>query len=126
MMTVSGGTSAGFAQTDRHPVTCVSWLDAQAYAAGRPRLEQRQPGLLAALEGLVDPLTRGDPTSPLRWTCKSRAKLASGLAQQGWRVSSTIAQLLSLTMGAPYRLQSEAAWDQYRLSEPNPATPRTA
>ena len=46
--------------------------------AGRPRLEQRQPGLLAALEGLVDPLTRGDPTSPLRWTCKSRAKLASG------------------------------------------------
>ena len=35
--------------------------------AGRPRLEQRQPGLLAALEGLVDPLTRGDPTSPLRW-----------------------------------------------------------
>ena len=37
----------------------------------------------------MDPLTRGDPTSPLRWTCKSRAKLASGLAQQGWRVSST-------------------------------------
>ena len=46
--------------------------------AGRPRLEQRQPGLLAALEGLVDPLTRGDPTSPLRWTCKSRAKARLG------------------------------------------------
>ena len=51
--------------------------------AGRPRLEQRQPGLLAALEGLVDPLTRGDPTSPLRWTCKSRAKLARGWHNKG-------------------------------------------
>ena len=46
-------------------------------SAGRPRLEQSQPGLLAALEALVDPLTRGDRTSPLRWTCKSRAKLAA-------------------------------------------------
>ena len=72
--------------------------------AGRPRLEQRQPGLLAALEGLVDPLTRGDPTSPLRWTCKSRAKLASGLAQQGWRVSSTTVGRLLHQLG--YRLQS--------------------
>ena len=72
--------------------------------AGRPRLEQRQPGLLAALEGLVDPLTRGDPTSPLRWTCKSRAKLASGLAQQGWRVSSTTVGRLLYQLG--YRLQS--------------------
>ena len=72
--------------------------------AGRRRLEQRQPGLLAALEGLVDPLTRGDPTSPLRWTCKSRAKLASGLAQQGWRVSSTTVGRLLHQLG--YRLQS--------------------
>ena len=47
--------------------------------AGRPRLEQNRPGLLAALEALVDRLTRGDPTSPLRWTCKSRAKLGSTL-----------------------------------------------
>jgi len=39
--------------------------------AGRPGVEQSQPGLLSALEALVDPLTRGDPTSPLRWTCKS-------------------------------------------------------
>ena len=72
--------------------------------AGRPRLEQRQPGLLAALEGLVDPLTRGDPTSPLRWTCKSRAKLAAALTQQGWRVSSTTVGRLLHQLG--YRLQS--------------------
>ena len=44
-----------------------------AFAGPGPagRIEQTQPGLTAALERLVDPLTRGDPTSPLRWTCKS-------------------------------------------------------
>jgi DDE family transposase len=45
------------------------------------------PRLVAALERLVDPLTRGDPMSPLRWTCKSRAKLASALSKDGWKVS---------------------------------------
>ena len=50
---------------------------------GRPRIQQDQPGIQAALEALVDPLTRGDPTSPLRWTCKSRAKLAAALTEQG-------------------------------------------
>ena len=37
---------------------------------GRPRIQQDQPGIQAALEALVDPLTRGDPTSPLRWTSR--------------------------------------------------------
>ena len=72
--------------------------------AGRPRVEQSQPGLRAALEALVDPLTRGDPTSPLRWTCKSRAKLAAALTRQGWRVSSTTVGRLLHDLG--YRLQS--------------------
>ena len=72
--------------------------------AGRPRLEQSQPGLLAALEALVDPLTRGDPISPLRWTGKSRARLAAALTQQGWRVSSTTVGRMLHQLG--YRLQS--------------------
>ena len=38
----------------------------RAPGAGRPGIEQDQPGIMAALEALVDPLTRGDPTSPLR------------------------------------------------------------
>ena len=54
--------------------------------AGRPRLKQTQPGLEAALEALVEPLTRGDPTSPLRWTCKGRAKLTAALTAEGWQV----------------------------------------
>ena len=76
----------------------------RAPGAGRPGIEQNQPGVLAALEALVEPLTRGDPTSPLRWTCKSRAKLAAALAEQGWRVSSTTVGRLLHRLG--YRLQS--------------------
>ena len=72
--------------------------------AGRPRIQEDQPGILAALEALVDPLTRGDPTSALRWTCKSRAKLAAALTEQGWRVSSTTVGRLLNRLG--YRLQS--------------------
>jgi hypothetical protein len=57
--------------------------------AGRPPLEQTQPGLVEALEHVIDPLTRGDPMSPLRWTCKSKANLAAALTKQGWKVSAT-------------------------------------
>ena len=39
--------------------------------AGRPGIGESQPGVAAALEALVAPLTRGDPISPLRWTCKA-------------------------------------------------------
>jgi hypothetical protein len=72
--------------------------------AGRPRLGAAQPGLEEALERLVDPLTRGDPMSPLRWTCKSRAKLAAALAKAGWQVSSTSVGRMLNKLG--YRLQA--------------------
>ena len=72
--------------------------------AGRPGIEQAQPGIKQAREKLVDPLTRGDPQSPLRWTCKSRAKLTQALVQAGWRVSSTTVGRLLHELG--YRLQS--------------------
>ena len=72
--------------------------------AGRPSLEETQPGVKEALERLVDPLTRGDPMSPLRWTCKSKAKLAAAMAKQGWRISSTKVGHLLHELG--YSLQS--------------------
>jgi hypothetical protein len=72
--------------------------------AGRPDVEQTQPGVTEALDLLVEPLTRGDPMSPLRWTCKSRAKLAAALTAQGWRVSSTTVGHLLHALG--YRLQA--------------------
>ena len=72
--------------------------------AGRPSLQQTQPGLKKALEQLVDPLTRGDPMSPLRWTCKSKAKLAAAMAKQGWKVSATMVGRLLHELG--YSLKS--------------------
>ena len=72
--------------------------------AGRPGIEQAQPGIKEALEQLVDPLSRGDPTSPLRWTCKSKAKLAAALSKSGWTVSATTVGRLLHELG--YSLQS--------------------
>ena len=72
--------------------------------AGRPDIEQAQPGIKEALEQLVDPLSRGDPTSPLRWTCKSKAKLAAALSKSGWTVSATTVGRLLHELG--YSLQS--------------------
>jgi hypothetical protein len=62
---------------------------------GRPLVEDTDPGLVAALDALSDPLTRGDPESPLRWTCKSTRRLADELSQQGHPVSArTVAAVL--------------------------------
>lgn len=62
---------------------------------GRRSREQEQPELLAALESLVEATTRGDPMSPLRWTCKSTRVLAGELQQQGFQIgSSKVGQLL--------------------------------
>ena len=63
--------------------------------AGRKRLTETDPTLLVALEALLEPLTRGDPMSPLRWTCKSTRRLATELTSQGHRVGyRTVAWLL--------------------------------
>ena len=72
--------------------------------AGRPSLEQAQAGIREALEHLVDPLTRGDPESPLRWTTKSKEKLSAALREQGYRMSATRVGLRLRAMG--YSLRS--------------------
>jgi len=53
---------------------------------GRKRARDRQPGLIEALELLVEPTARGDPESALRWTCKSTYNLAAELERQGFQV----------------------------------------
>jgi Rhodopirellula transposase DDE domain len=71
---------------------------------GRRPLSQTTPALLPALEALVEPVTRGDPESPLRWTCKSTRRLAEELTRQGYRVGArTVASLLH---EAGYSLQA--------------------
>ena len=70
---------------------------------GRKPKTVSDPELLAALESLVDPATRGDPQSPLRWTCKSTYTLARELTKQGHPVSArTVGRLLK---EAGYSLQ---------------------
>jgi hypothetical protein len=62
---------------------------------GRVPILEREPGLEEALERLVDPVTRGDPESPLRWTSKSAAKLAGTLREMGHDVvDRTVLRLL--------------------------------
>src|ERR1035437_10119548 len=63
--------------------------------AGRPAATRTDPTLVTAVRALVDPETRGDPESPLRWTTKSTANLADALTAAGHRVSpDTVGRLL--------------------------------
>jgi len=72
--------------------------------AGRKKLVVHDPRLLAALDRLIDPETRGDPESPLRWICKSTRTLAAQLTRQKHPIShAKVAQLLN---DQGYSLQS--------------------
>ncbi len=71
---------------------------------GRKRKTELDPTLASALERLVDPVSRGDPESPLRWTCKSTRLLSKELKRQGYEVSHKLVGDLLYEQG--YRLQS--------------------
>ena len=74
--------------------------------AGRPSAERKDPHVWATLDALVDPVTRGDPMSALRWTTKSTVKLAEALTAAGHRVGpKTVARLLK---DHGYSLQANA------------------
>jgi len=71
---------------------------------GRHPLNANDPTLVRDLEALIEPTTRGDPQSPLRWTCKSTRNLAEALGLQGHRVSYPTVALLLHDLG--YSLQA--------------------
>ena len=73
---------------------------------GRKRIVANDPAVLADLERLVEPVgvSRGDPESPLRWTCKSLRRLAEELAHQGHRLSYPVVADLLRELG--YSLQA--------------------
>jgi hypothetical protein len=62
----------------------------RAPGGGRKPLTAEDPTLVRDLEALVEPTTRGDPMSPLRWTCKSLRRLAAELTARGHPVSRTV------------------------------------
>lgn len=72
--------------------------------AGRKSVIQTDVGLITAVEKLVEPMTRGDPESPLRWTCKSLRTLAGELAANGHPVSYPVVRDLLHELG--YSLQA--------------------
>jgi len=72
--------------------------------AGRKRTVDQDPTLERDLKSLVEPVTRGDPESPLRWTCKSVRQLAAQLNRRGHKTSHRrVAEILH---GMDYRLQA--------------------
>jgi hypothetical protein len=75
---------------------------------GRKKITEKQPGILEDLEKLVEPLSRGDPESPLRWTCKSTYQLRDELMAQGYTISQPqVGKLLELeySLQAPSKTQ---------------------
>jgi hypothetical protein len=81
-----------------------NWTGSRKLGGGRKRLTASQPDIAFALDKIVDPATRGDPESPLRWTCKSTRKLAAELGEQDFQISrQSVAYLLK---ASGYSLQA--------------------
>ena len=97
--------TAGVAELDLDPCRRLAESGrVRRPGGGRRPLTETDPGLAAALEALVEPMTRGDPESPLRWTCKGTRRLAVELSRQGHPVGErTVASLLR---AAGYSLQA--------------------
>src|ERR1700741_5114331 len=76
----------------------------RAKGGGRKKLSDKDATLLRDLDALVEPTARGDPMSPLRWTCKSTPRLAQDLTKRGHEVSQR--SVCDLLAQLDYRLQS--------------------
>ena len=94
----------GIAELDRVDEVTAMVGHVRRPGAGRPTVKERNPGIVAALERLVDPVTRGDPTSALRWTAKSGRTLARELQEQGHVISPQ--KVCDLLRELDYSLQS--------------------
>jgi hypothetical protein len=103
----------GYGLSDRTIRTGLKELDDPAPLAGHRQRRSgggrkphaiTQPGLQAALDGLIEPTSRGSPMNPLRWTIKSTHRLAQALQKQGYEVSATSVRRMLVVMN--YSLQS--------------------
>ncbi len=66
---------------------------------GRKRLKDSHPDIIKELDIMIDPYTRGDPESPLRWTCKSSYNLAEALQRKDYKISQKTVYTLLLEIG---------------------------
>lgn len=93
-------------RTEAQGLEVLTVVRSRRPGGGRKRAEVHDRDLVAALEALIDPVTRGDPMSPLRWTSKSTRTLARALTQDGHRVSDFVVRRLLRELG--YSLQANA------------------
>jgi len=94
--TIRAGIAEIRAMTQGGPAKDMKPGRLRASGGGRKALAETDPTLAQDLESLVDPATRGNPMSPLRWTSKSTGHLAQALRQRGHRVSwKTVARMLA-------------------------------
>lgn len=84
---------------------------------GRKKLRNQNPELITSIEELIDPVTRGDPDSPLRWTCKSLRNLEESLVKAGYSVSyRTVARILT---ELEYSLQANRKTSEGKKDHPD-------
>lgn len=84
---------------------------------GRKKVSTLKPDLIEKLENLIEPVTRGDPENPLKWTCKSVRNLAEDLKKMGYSVSyRTVANILH---EREYRLQGNRKVAEGKKSHPD-------
>jgi hypothetical protein len=96
----------GLEELAEGPVTAQVKRRVRRPGGGRRKLKDTDKTLLADLDALVEPTSRGDPMSPLRWTSKSVRQLASALLRRGHRVSHQVVS--ELLREAGYSLQANA------------------
>ncbi len=95
----------GLAELDgRQPAAAVNRV--RRRGGGRKPAREKQPGLLAALKALVEPVERGDPERPLRWVSKSYRHLADALQELGYSIGYRSIAVLLAELG--YSLQGNA------------------
>ena len=115
----------GLKELDSPPVSMPGRV--RRPGGGRKSLTETNPGLLDDLNALVEPEARGDPMSPLRWTCKSLRRLADELSKLGHKVSHTVVgellkkQKFSLQANSKTREGAVAGGENPRLSGGLPA-----
>ena len=95
---ISGGKNLN------EPVAEISRERIRKEGGGRKREDKKQPEILLELEQLLEPVTRGDPMSPLRWTCKSTRQLSKALKQKNINISHV--SIANILKEMDYSLQS--------------------
>jgi len=96
----------GLAELGKRRMAAAPTGRVRKVGGGRKSVTFHAPGLIKALDELVEPTTRGDPESPLRWTCKSTRHLAAELQRAGYRIADR--KVADLLHKMRYSLQGNA------------------